>query len=66
MNPWVCGGSCVEEDFENEIEHFLERRAPLWPSARSGCTGFGAFLREQKETNMLSTLENRAFVVDGC
>ncbi|CAK9074055.1 Uncharacterized protein SCF082_LOCUS36118, partial [Durusdinium trenchii] len=44
----------MKEDFENEIEHFLERRAPLWPSARSGCTGFGAFLREQKESAGLS------------
>lgn len=36
-----------EETFENEIDHFLERRSPLWPRALSGPTGFGLFLRER-------------------
>ena len=41
----------MKETFENEIDHFLERRSPLWPRALSGPTGFGLFLRERALQN---------------
>ena len=40
---------CLQEEFQNEIEHFLERRKPLIPKELFGPTGFGVFLQEQKK-----------------
>ena len=45
--PRVCG--LGQEEFQNEIDHFLERRKPLTPRELCGPTGFGTFLQEQKK-----------------
>eukprot|EP00435_Cladocopium_sp_Y103_P019926 s344_g4.t2 len=39
----------MKEEFQNEIDQFLERRKPLIPRELSGPSGFGAFLQEQKK-----------------
>ena len=43
----------LQEEFQNEIDHFLERRKPLIPSQLSGPSGFGVFLQEQKKDYQL-------------